>query len=205
MDSPLCALSQADSLLQPQCSLFFGSLSEEVELLLRFLELGGCFGAHIENGHWESPDLYGMPQNILYVWRAFAATSLWYCYHWAVTAAVERKSGCSVMPDCDPMMVARQAPLSMGFSRQEYWSGLPWPFPGNLPDPGIEPGSPTLQGNSLPSEPGKHQKTPLHWAAIPFSRWSSQPRDQTWVSFIAGRFFIIWADMTEHKHQLAIL
>ena len=139
MDSPLCALSQADSLLQPQCSLFFGSLSEEVELLLRFLELGGCFGAHIENGHWESPDLYGMPQNILYVWRAFAATSLWYCYHWAVTAAVERKSGCSVMPDCDPMMVARQAPLSMGFSRQEYWSGLPWPFPGKLPNPGIEP------------------------------------------------------------------
>jgi len=40
--------------------------------------------------------------------------------------------------------VAYQAPLSMGFSRQEYWSGLPFPSPGDLPDPGIEPGSPSL-------------------------------------------------------------
>ena len=39
--------------------------------------------------------------------------------------------------------VAHQAPLSMGFCRQEYWSGLPFPFPGDLPDPGIEPESPT--------------------------------------------------------------
>ena len=44
-----------------------------------------------------------------------------------------------------------QAPLSMGFSREEYWSGLPFPFPGYLPDPGIEPGSPTLKADSLPS------------------------------------------------------
>ena len=49
-----------------------------------------------------------------------------------------------------------QAALSMGFSRQEYWSGLPFPPPVDLPDPGIEPGSPTLQADSLPSElPGK--------------------------------------------------
>ena len=41
----------------------------------------------------------------------------------------------------------------MGFSRQEYWSGLPFPSPGDLPDPGIEPGSPTLQADSLSSEP----------------------------------------------------
>ena len=48
---------------------------------------------------------------------------------------------------------------SMGFSRQEYWSGLPFPSPGDLPNSGIEPGSPTLQADSLPSElPGK----PLH-------------------------------------------
>ena len=48
--------------------------------------------------------------------------------------------------------VACQAPLSMGFSRQEYWSGLPFPSPGNLPDPGIEPkslASPALQADSL--------------------------------------------------------
>ena len=44
-------------------------------------------------------------------------------------------------------------PRSMGFSRQEYWTGLPGPSPGDLPDPGIEPGSPALQADSLPSEP----------------------------------------------------
>ena len=52
-----------------------------------------------------------------------------------------------------PHTVAYQAPLSMGFFRQEYWSGLPFPSPGDLPDPGIEPGSPALQADSLPSEP----------------------------------------------------
>ena len=45
--------------------------------------------------------------------------------------------------------VARQAPLSMGFSRQEYWSGLPFPSPGDLPNPGAEPRSPALQADSL--------------------------------------------------------
>ena len=54
--------------------------------------------------------------------------------------------------------VAHQAPLSMEFSRQEYWSGLPFPSPGDLPNPGIEPKSPTLQADALPSEPhGKPQ------------------------------------------------
>ena len=52
-----------------------------------------------------------------------------------------------------PWTVARQAPLSKWFFRQEYWSGLPFPSPGDLPDPGIEPGSPTLQADFLPSEP----------------------------------------------------
>ena len=46
--------------------------------------------------------------------------------------------------------VAHQDPLSMGFSRQEYWSGLPCPSPGDLPDLGIKPGSPALQADSLP-------------------------------------------------------
>ena len=54
--------------------------------------------------------------------------------------------------------VAHQAPLSMEFSRQEYWSGLPFPFPGDLLDPGIKSGSPALQADSLLSEPpGKPQ------------------------------------------------
>ena len=49
--------------------------------------------------------------------------------------------------------VAYQAPLSMGFSRQEYWSGLPFPSPGDLPYPGIEPRSPALEADALTSEP----------------------------------------------------
>ena len=51
-----------------------------------------------------------------------------------------------------PLTVGRQAPLSVGFSRQEYWSWLPFPSQGNLPDPGIKPGSPALQADSLPTE-----------------------------------------------------
>ena len=56
-----------------------------------------------------------------------------------------------------PWTVSYKAPLSMEFSRQEYWSGLPFPSPGDLPNPEIEPGSPTLQADAFPSEPpGKH-------------------------------------------------
>ena len=51
-----------------------------------------------------------------------------------------------------PWTVACQAPLSMRFSRQEYWNGLPCPPPGDLPNPGIKPRSPTLQVDSLPTE-----------------------------------------------------
>ena len=51
------------------------------------------------------------------------------------------------------MTVAHQAPLSMEFSRQEDWSGLPFPSPGDLPNPGIKPRFPTLQADSLLSEP----------------------------------------------------
>ena len=51
-----------------------------------------------------------------------------------------------------PWTVARQASLSMGFSRQAYWSGLPFPKPGNLPDPEIKPRSPALRADSLPTE-----------------------------------------------------
>ena len=60
---------------------------------------------------------------------------------------------CSVMSDSLQPHGARQAPLSMAFSRQEYWSGLPFPSLGDFPDPGTEPWSPALQADSLPSEP----------------------------------------------------
>ena len=52
-----------------------------------------------------------------------------------------------------PWTVAHQASPSMGFSRQEYWSGLPFPSPGDLPDPGIELRSPALEADALTSEP----------------------------------------------------
>ena len=52
-----------------------------------------------------------------------------------------------------PWTVAYKAPLSVEFSRHECWSGWPFPSPGDLPDPGIEPGSPTLQADALLSEP----------------------------------------------------
>ena len=64
-----------------------------------------------------------------------------------------------------PWTVACQAPLSMGFSRQEYWSGLPFPAPGELTNPGIEPSSPSLQADALPTElcgkPTCHTINPL--------------------------------------------
>ena len=57
---------------------------------------------------------------------------------------------------------AYQVPPSIGFSRQEQWSGLPFPSPGDLPDPGIEPRSPTLQADTLSSEPpGKNERVPV--------------------------------------------
>ena len=76
----------------------------------------------------------------------------------------------SCLTICDPMYCRLPAPLSMGFSRQEYWSGLPCPPPGNLPDPGLEPkspASPVFQADSLSTEPpgkphsknGKMQKS----------------------------------------------
>ena len=64
--------------------------------------------------------------------------------------------------------VARQAPLSMGFSRQEYWSGLPFPPPGDLPNPGIEPGSPALQADALSSEPSRGEG----YIYIPLKNWN---------------------------------
>ena len=66
-----------------------------------------------------------------------------------------RKRSCSVMSDSlQPHgTVAYQAPLAKKFFRQEYWSGLPFPSPGDVPDPGIKLGSPALQADALPSEP----------------------------------------------------
>ena len=84
--------------------------------------------------------------------------SLWHLLHlqadslplatWKSESEVSR-----VRLSATPWTVARQALLSMGFSRSEYWSGLPFPSPGDLPNPGIESRSPTLQVDSLPAVP----------------------------------------------------
>ena len=70
-----------------------------------------------------------------------------------------------------PWTITYQAPLSTGFPRQEYWSGLPFPSPGGLPNPGIEAGSLALQANSLPSEPPKKPRmvTEVQILAVPFT------------------------------------
>ena len=74
----------------------------------------------------------------------------------------------------------------------------PFPSPGHLPIPGIEPRSPTLQADSLPAEPlGKPRI--LEWVAYPNSTGSSQPRNRTRVSCIADRFFTSWATRESKK------
>ena len=88
-----------------------------------------------------------------------------------------------------PWTVAHPAPLSMGFSRQEYCSGLPCPPPGDLPHPGIQPRSPALQADSLPPElPGKPREgVPLELSvpssALRRQRWAAITVLPSWVPF----------------------
>ena len=79
---------------------------------------------------------------------------------------------CSTL--CNPMTCTPPGPLCMGFSRQEYWSGSPFPSPGDLPNPGIEPGSRALPADTLPSEPpGKpHSPTPAKLGGGPGGPYS---------------------------------
>ena len=88
-------------------------------------------------------------------------THLMWCSQWVSWEyKTERESGSySVVSDSATLWtIAHQAPLSLGFPRQEYWSGLLFPSPGDLSDPGIKPGSPAMQANSLPSEPPRKPK-----------------------------------------------
>ena len=83
--------------------------------------------------------------NIIGVSNPFSG-AFFHCY---VVVKVKVKSLSRVRLLVTPWTVAYQAPLSIGFSRQEYWSGLPFLSPGYLPKPGIKPGSPALQTNAL--------------------------------------------------------
>ena len=75
------------------------------------------------------------------------SSELWHLSLWKVKVKV--KSLSHVQLFATPWTAAYQAPLSVGFSKQEYWSGLPFPSPEHFPDPGIQPGSPALQANAL--------------------------------------------------------
>ena len=99
------------------------------------------------------------------------------CFHHKRVLKVKVKSLSRVQLFATPWTVALQAPLFMGFSRQEYWSGLPFPFPGNLPDPGIEPRSLALQADALTSEPpGKPNKAEVD-VFLEFSCFFDDPAD----------------------------
>ena len=85
------------------------------------------------------------------------------CFFRVVFIPISCVCVCSVVPDsATPWTVAHQLPLSMGFPKQEYWSGLPFPSLGDLPDPGIEPRSLALVGRFFTTEPpGKPPSSPL--------------------------------------------
>ena len=82
---------------------------------------------------------------------------------------------------CNPMTVAYQAPLSVGFPRQKYWSGLPFPSPGDLPNPGIKPRSPTLQRDALTSEPPEKPPTIVWPQANGRERTQLHPSTGNWI------------------------
>ena len=87
------------------------------------------------------------------------------------------ESKCEVTQSCPtlatPWTVAYKAPLSMGFFKQEYWSGLLFPSPGDLPHPGIKPRSPALQADALPSEPPRKPRKPESKDAL---KQTNQPK-----------------------------
>ena len=92
---------------------------------------------------------------------------------WLQVGKVKEGLCCSVARSCLALVtlwtVARQAPLSIGFPRQKYWSGLPFPSPGNLPHPGIKPNSPALTGEFFTTEPLVKPKRGITWSKSRFT------------------------------------
>ena len=108
-----------------------------------------------------------------------------------------------------PWTVAHQVPLSMEFSRQEYWSGLPLPSPGGLPNPGIKPRSPTLQADALPFEPpgNPHKKTkqnPKCKCARPLENSARQAgvRGQLTILSLSGKRWYVHAKSLQSRPAL---
>ena len=107
---------------------------------------------------------------VFWFWARICKSIYWFCFHFLILVHFACWSvSCSIVSDSflTPWAIAHQAPLSMGFSRQKYWNWLPLPSPGSLLDTGIEPGSPALQADSLPSQPPQSlllwKKTHYSW------------------------------------------
>ena len=101
----------------------------------------------------------------------------------------------SVMSNSLPPFVAHQAPLSMGFPRQEYWNGLLFPPPGDIPDPGIEPTSPvspSLQADSLPTE--------LHWKLHHSTVWPKLMFLASILTFFCEAFLKLFQSLLKWQH-----
>ena len=117
---------------------------------------------------------------------------------------VKVKSFSGVRLFVTPWIVAHQAPPSMGFSRQEYWGGLPLPSPGDLPDPGIEPRSPGLEADALTSEPpGKPE-----WIQGPLQKGeacSSSPISHYFPTLTRDSFLFLTFYFTLKSSRLTML
>ena len=101
-----------------------------------------CYVNLFYTARWLSRDTY-----------IYTYTYIYICIHTHVCLCVCTQSLSCIWLFASPWTVACQAPLSMEFSRKEYWSGLPFPPPGDLPDLGIEPSSPALAGRFFTTEP----------------------------------------------------
>ena len=126
--------------------------------------------------HWQELKIMVSPSNsrklfmikslLWHFWKKKLYPIVYFPFHASCSHSWDNRSHSFLSSCCDsvtkswlfcdtPLTVARQAPLSMGFSGQEYWSGLPFPPPGDLPDPGIKPSSPALAGRFFTTEPSR--------------------------------------------------
>ena len=148
-------------------------------------------------------------------------------YNRANLVPCHAKSLQSCPTPCSLWAIAHQSPLSMGFSRQEYWNGLPFPTPGHLPDPGVKPvslTSPVLAGGSLTMAPGGKPHTYAEWALVKpylvispssFSKpgsWSSEvfkaPKPHNWevtVLVCGAREYTFKAQACGYHNHCALL
>ena len=127
--------------------------------------------------------------------------SLWSNSHIHTWRKVKVKSLCHVRLFATLWTVAHQAPPFMGFSRQEYCSGLPFPSPGDLPNPGIKPGSPALQADALTSEPpGKPGRHPYLTTGktVALTRWTFVSKVRSLLFNTLTRFVIAFLPRSKH-------